>query len=71
VIAREQPDFVQIDYSLDDREAQKRILPLAAETKAAVLTAQPSVVVGSSAQYGASRFLIGRKASREAGRSSF
>jgi aryl-alcohol dehydrogenase-like predicted oxidoreductase len=41
VIAREQPDFVQIDYSLDDREAQKRILPLAAETKAAVLTAQP------------------------------
>jgi aryl-alcohol dehydrogenase-like predicted oxidoreductase len=41
VIAREQPDFVQIDYSLDDRDAQKRILPLAAETKAAVLTAQP------------------------------
>jgi diketogulonate reductase-like aldo/keto reductase len=41
VIAREQPDFVQIDYSLDDREAQKRILPLAAEIKAAVLTAQP------------------------------
>ncbi len=41
VIAREQPDFVQIDYSLDDREAQKRILPLAAETKAAVLTALP------------------------------
>ena len=33
VIAREQPDFVQIDYSLDDREAQKRILPLAAEIK--------------------------------------
>jgi aryl-alcohol dehydrogenase-like predicted oxidoreductase len=41
VIAREQPDFVQIDYSLDDREAQKRILPLAAEVKAGVLTAQP------------------------------
>lgn len=41
VIAREQPDFVQIDYSLDDREAQMRILPLAAENKAAVLTAQP------------------------------
>jgi aryl-alcohol dehydrogenase-like predicted oxidoreductase len=41
VIAREQPDFVQIDYSLDDGEAQKRILPLAAEIKAAVLTAQP------------------------------
>jgi aryl-alcohol dehydrogenase-like predicted oxidoreductase len=41
VIAREQPDFVQIDYSLGDREAQKRILPLAAEIKAGVLTAQP------------------------------
>ncbi|HEY7246901.1 MAG TPA: aldo/keto reductase [Xanthobacteraceae bacterium] len=41
VIGREQPDFVQIDYSLDDREAQKRILPLAAEIKAAVLTALP------------------------------
>src|SRR4029077_16811645 len=33
--------FVQIDYSLGDREAQKRILPLAAEIKAGVLTAQP------------------------------
>jgi aryl-alcohol dehydrogenase-like predicted oxidoreductase len=41
VIVREQPDFVQIDYSLGDREAQKRILPLAAEIKAGVLTAQP------------------------------
>ena len=34
VLAREKPDFVQIDYSLDDREAEKRILPLAAEVKA-------------------------------------
>ncbi len=41
VIAREQPDFVQVDYSLDNREAQKRILPLAAEVKAGVLTALP------------------------------
>ena len=41
VIRRERPDFVQIDYSLDDREAQKRILPLAAEVKAGVLTALP------------------------------
>ena len=41
LITRERPDFVQIDYSIDDREAQKRILPLAAEVKAAVLTAQP------------------------------
>jgi aryl-alcohol dehydrogenase-like predicted oxidoreductase len=41
VLQREQPDFVQIDYSLDDREAEKRILPLAAEVKAGVLTALP------------------------------
>jgi len=41
VLAREKPDFVQIDYSVDDREAEKRILPLAAEVKAAVLTALP------------------------------
>ena len=41
VLGRERPDFVQIDYSLDDRIAERRILPLAAEVKAAVLTAQP------------------------------
>jgi aryl-alcohol dehydrogenase-like predicted oxidoreductase len=41
VIAREKPDFVQVDYSLDNREAQKRILPLCAEVKAGVLTALP------------------------------
>jgi aryl-alcohol dehydrogenase-like predicted oxidoreductase len=41
VLEREKPDFVQIDYSLDDRAAQKRILPLAAEVKAGVLTALP------------------------------
>lgn len=32
---------MQIDYSLDDREAEKRILPLASEVKAGVLTALP------------------------------
>jgi aryl-alcohol dehydrogenase-like predicted oxidoreductase len=41
VLEREKPDFVQIDYSLDDREGEKRILPLAAEVKAGVLTALP------------------------------
>jgi aryl-alcohol dehydrogenase-like predicted oxidoreductase len=41
VLGREKPDFVQIDYSIDDREAEKRILPLAAEVRAAVLTAVP------------------------------
>jgi aryl-alcohol dehydrogenase-like predicted oxidoreductase len=40
-LKREKPDFVQVDYSLDDREAEKRILPLAAEVQAGVLTALP------------------------------
>jgi aryl-alcohol dehydrogenase-like predicted oxidoreductase len=41
VLGREKPDFVQVDYSLDDRDAEQRILPLAAEVKVAVLTALP------------------------------
>ncbi len=41
VLGREKPDFVQIDYSVDNREVEKRILPLAAEVKAGILTAQP------------------------------
>jgi aryl-alcohol dehydrogenase-like predicted oxidoreductase len=41
VLEREKPDFVQIDYSIDDREAEARILPLAAEVRAGVLTALP------------------------------
>lgn len=41
VLGREKPDFVQVDYSLDDRTAETRILPLAEEVKAGVLTALP------------------------------
>jgi len=41
VLRREKPDFVQIDYSLDNRVAERRILPLATEARAAVLTALP------------------------------
>jgi len=41
VLGREKPDFVQIDYSIDNRLAERRILPLAADTGAAVLTALP------------------------------
>ena len=41
VLERERPDFVQIDYSLDSRAAEKTILPLAAEIRAGVLTALP------------------------------
>src|SRR6516165_3826187 len=41
ILKREKPDFVQIDYAIDDRDVEKRILPLAAEVQAGVLTAQP------------------------------
>jgi aryl-alcohol dehydrogenase-like predicted oxidoreductase len=41
VLEREKPNFVQIDYSIDDRSAEQRILPLAAQVKAGVLTALP------------------------------
>lgn len=41
VLRREKPDFVQVDYSLDVRDAEKRILPLAADVKTGVLTALP------------------------------
>jgi aryl-alcohol dehydrogenase-like predicted oxidoreductase len=41
VLKREKPDFVQVDYSIDNRDVEKRILPLAADVKAGVLTAVP------------------------------
>src|SRR5689334_14088264 len=41
VMEREKPDFVQIDYSIDNRAAEKVILPMAAEIRAGVLTALP------------------------------
>lgn len=41
VLRREKPDFVQIEYSVDEREVEKRLLPAAADTGAAVLTALP------------------------------
>ncbi|MDD5249060.1 MAG: aldo/keto reductase [Rhodocyclaceae bacterium] len=41
VLRKEKPDFLQIDYSVDNRAAEARLLPLAAETRTAVLTALP------------------------------
>src|ERR1700722_19816061 len=41
VLRREKPDFLQVDYSLGDRDAEKRLLPAAADAGAAVLTALP------------------------------
>jgi aryl-alcohol dehydrogenase-like predicted oxidoreductase len=41
VLRREKPDFFQVDYSLADRDAEKRLLPAARDVGAAVLTALP------------------------------
>lgn len=41
VLKKEKPDFVQIDYSIDNRLAEEHILPVAAEMRVAVLTALP------------------------------
>ena len=41
VLAREKPDFFQVNYSLADREADAVLLPLARDVGAAVLTALP------------------------------
>jgi aryl-alcohol dehydrogenase-like predicted oxidoreductase len=41
VLRREKPDFLEIDYSIEDRAAEKRLIPTAAEVGAAVLTALP------------------------------
>jgi len=41
IIRREKPDFVQVDYSMDNRGAENRVIPAAADVGAAVLTALP------------------------------
>ncbi len=41
VIAREKPDFIQIDYAIDNRNVEERILPAARDNGVAVLTALP------------------------------
>ena len=41
ILRREKPDFLEIDYSIEDREAQKRLIPAALEVGAGVLTALP------------------------------
>jgi len=41
VLAREKPDFLQVNYSLGDREAENALLPAAQEAGAAVLVNLP------------------------------
>jgi len=41
ITRREKPDFIQVDYSMGNRAAEKRVIPAAADAGAAVLTALP------------------------------
>lgn len=55
VMRAARPDFVQLDYALDDRAAERRLLPLAAELGIAVLVNRP---LGGG---GLARRLLGRQ----------
>jgi aryl-alcohol dehydrogenase-like predicted oxidoreductase len=50
IMRRWKPDFVQVDYSLNNRAAEERVLPVAAELGVAVLTNEP---FGGAAGHGA------------------
>ncbi len=41
LLRNEKMDFVQVDYAIDNREVEQRILPLAQDRRVAVLTALP------------------------------
>jgi aryl-alcohol dehydrogenase-like predicted oxidoreductase len=41
VVRREKPDFLQVSYSMSERQAEARLLPVAADAGTAVLTALP------------------------------
>ena len=41
ILKREKPDFVEIDYAIDNRDVEQRVLPAAAEVGAAVMVARP------------------------------
>lgn len=41
IVRRARPDFLEVDYAIDNREAEKRLLPAAADAGTAVLTALP------------------------------
>jgi aryl-alcohol dehydrogenase-like predicted oxidoreductase len=41
VVRREKPDFLQVAYSMSDRQAEERLLPTARDAGTAVLTALP------------------------------
>ena len=41
IVTRARPDFLEIDYAIDNREAEDRVLPAAAAAGTAVLVALP------------------------------
>jgi aryl-alcohol dehydrogenase-like predicted oxidoreductase len=41
ILKRTKPDFLEIDYAIDNRDAEERVLPAAADAGAAVLVALP------------------------------
>jgi aryl-alcohol dehydrogenase-like predicted oxidoreductase len=41
ILRREKPDFLEIDYAIDNRDAENRLLPAALDVGAAVLVALP------------------------------
>jgi aryl-alcohol dehydrogenase-like predicted oxidoreductase len=41
ILKREKPDLIEIDYAIDNREAEARVLPAAADVGAGVLVALP------------------------------
>jgi aryl-alcohol dehydrogenase-like predicted oxidoreductase len=41
IVRRAKPDFLEIDYAIDNRDAENRLLPAAADSGSAVLTALP------------------------------
>jgi aryl-alcohol dehydrogenase-like predicted oxidoreductase len=41
ILKRAKPDFLEIDYAIDNRDAEERLLPTAADVGAAVLVALP------------------------------
>jgi aryl-alcohol dehydrogenase-like predicted oxidoreductase len=41
ILRREKPDFLEIDYAIDNRDAEQRLLPAAADVGAGVIVALP------------------------------
>lgn len=41
IIKREKPDFIEIDYAIDNRDAETRVIPAAADVGAGILVALP------------------------------